>query len=243
MNDISILLVERSQADLSYTRACLSKAPGLHIIGACTDSASAIAFIRIHHPDLVICEMVLCGSDGLSLLRHLPTDGKRPIFLLTSAIASDLILQDAQSLGADYFLIKPYNADQLTDTVHALQRRRQMLATALPQTNQPRQIHRLLTETGFTSNAHGYHYLVTAISLLLNEPDMMSSLTKRLYVEIAARHQTSAACVERNMRHAIHVTCRRMGMPELSNGAMLRMLMRILKQEASAGSQSAMRIR
>ena len=67
-------------------------------------------------------------------------------------------------------------------------------------------ISRLLTEIGVPGNLLGCAYLRTALSLLLREPALSRTLTRSLYPRVAAQHATTAACVERAIRHAIAQT-------------------------------------
>ena len=64
-------------------------------------------------------------------------------------------------------------------------------------------ISRLLTEIGVPGNLLGCAYLRTALSLLLQEPALSRTLTRSLYPRVAQEHQTTPACVERAIRHAI----------------------------------------
>ena len=50
----------------------------------------------------------------------------------------------------------------------------------------------------------GYEYLREAIELVLKDESYLRSVTKRLYPEIAIKHDTTATKVERSIRHAIH---------------------------------------
>lgn len=230
MEDINILLVERTKTDLQQTRAYLASNPMFHIIGSCTSVEQAYALSRIHQPDLIICELILFGADGLSLLRRLSQTPDRPSFLLTSSLTSDPVLQNATASGVDYFLHKPYLPQQLIEavTMIACHRRPKCLPA---RESDFHGIYRLLIQSGYTSNTHGFHYLATGIHLVLENPELLSNLTKLLYVQIAERHDTRASRVERDIRHAIRVTSARTGMPTLSNGTMIRSLIRALQKE------------
>lgn len=74
-----------------------------------------------------------------------------------------------------------------------------------------RQIGQLLARIGIPRNLLGYTYLHTGLSLLLADPSLGRTLTRSLYPQIAARHQTSASGVERAIRHAIAQTFARDG--------------------------------
>ena len=67
-------------------------------------------------------------------------------------------------------------------------------------------ISRLLTEIGVPGALLGCAYLRTALALLLREPALSRTLNRSLYPRVADQHATTAACVERAIRHAIAQT-------------------------------------
>lgn len=233
MDSTSILLVERTQADLRRTRSYLARDPSLNVIGGCTAAEHAYAFCCLHHPDLVVCELVLAGADGLSLLHRLNRQPDRPLFLLTSGLASDSVLQSATESGVDYFLRKPYAPEQLIEAIDLLHRQKQS-ANPIGSAPLSRDIYRLLVQRGYTSNMHGFHYLATGVHLGMENPELLSNLTKQLYVQIAEIHHTLASRVERDIRHAIQITCARTGAPQFTNGVMIRRLIRAMCTDSNS---------
>ena len=77
-------------------------------------------------------------------------------------------------------------------------------------------ISRLLSDIGMPANLLGYAYLRTALTLLLQEPELTHFISRRLYPRVAQAHSVSASSVERAIRHAISQTFARGG------GAMYR---------------------
>ena len=63
--------------------------------------------------------------------------------------------------------------------------------------NTTRQTLRLL---GINHSYKGYAYLICAIFLVINNPDILTNICKGLYIEIACQFDTSAFCAERNIR-------------------------------------------
>ena len=67
-------------------------------------------------------------------------------------------------------------------------------------------VSRLLAEIGVPGNLLGCAYLRTALTLLLEEPALGRTISRNLYPRVAETHQTTPACVERAIRHAIAQT-------------------------------------
>ena len=66
-------------------------------------------------------------------------------------------------------------------------------------------ITKMLHELGIPAHIKGYQYLRDAISMCVEDPTMMNSITKVLYPAIARKNKTTASRVERAIRHAIEV--------------------------------------
>jgi two-component system response regulator (stage 0 sporulation protein A) len=66
-----------------------------------------------------------------------------------------------------------------------------------------RQMSEMIISLGIPCNVKGFKYLREAILLTVKKPDIINSITKELYPAIAQSHHTSAARVERAIRHAI----------------------------------------
>ena len=63
----------------------------------------------------------------------------------------------------------------------------------------------MIHEIGVPAHIKGYQYLREAIIMSVEDPSMISSITKILYPTIAKRFQTTPSRVERAIRHAIEV--------------------------------------
>ncbi len=63
----------------------------------------------------------------------------------------------------------------------------------------------MIHEIGVPAHIKGYQYLREAIMMSVEDPTMISSITKILYPTIAKRFQTTPSRVERAIRHAIEV--------------------------------------
>jgi two-component system, OmpR family, response regulator len=100
---------------------------GLKLAGFAVDHAASAesgrAALAAEHFDLAVVDIGLPGADGLTLVRHLRAEGRAmPILVLTARYA----LQDkirAFDLGADDFLMKPFEQAELAARCKALIRR------------------------------------------------------------------------------------------------------------------------
>jgi len=88
------------------------------------DGRAALEEIRQHRPSLVLLDIMMPVMDGWSVmeeLRLLP-EGERPRVIVVSARASMRDREKAAELGADAFIPKPFNVDDLLAVVDGLKR-------------------------------------------------------------------------------------------------------------------------
>src|SRR5215207_4758202 len=99
-------------------------------VSVARDGQSGLGIARDNPPDLVVLDWMLPGLDGLEVCRRLRAASEVPILLLTARGGVPDRVTGLDS-GADDYLVKPFNFDELLARVRALLRRRQ--ATAAPQ--------------------------------------------------------------------------------------------------------------
>jgi two-component system response regulator MprA len=97
-------------------------------VDTAADGPAALASARDNPPDLVVLDWMLPGMDGLEVCRRLRAGGEMPILLLTAKTGVPDRVTGLDS-GADDYLVKPFNFDELLARVRALLRRRQRTAT------------------------------------------------------------------------------------------------------------------
>lgn len=117
-----ILIIEDDEAILKLLRRGLAYEG--YQVDTAMDGHSGLNLARDEHPDLVILDWMLPGMDGLEVCRRLRVAGNVPILMLT---AKDTIQDRVQGLdaGADDYLVKPFELDELLARIRALLRRTQ----------------------------------------------------------------------------------------------------------------------
>jgi two-component system response regulator MprA len=117
-----ILIIEDDEAIVKVLRRGL--AYDGYQVDASYDGETGLMTARENTPDLVILDWMLPGMDGLDVAQRLRTIGNVPILILT---AKDTIQDRVQGLdaGADDYMVKPFELDELLARVRALLRRTQ----------------------------------------------------------------------------------------------------------------------
>ncbi len=89
---------------------------------------SASAALATEHFDLLVVDVGLPGEDGLALVRRLRSRGSTQPVLILTARDTLAIKVEALNLGADDFLLKPFEQDELIARCRALIRRANLYA-------------------------------------------------------------------------------------------------------------------
>ena len=87
------------------------------------DGESALDEAGVFAPDAVVLDLGLPKLDGVEVCRRLRTEGDVPILILTARDALDARVEGLDS-GADDYLVKPFEREELLARIRALLRRR-----------------------------------------------------------------------------------------------------------------------
>src|SRR5262245_35427920 len=94
------------------------------------DSKEAFALVAENPPDLVVLDWMLPGMSGLEICRRIRQTDDMPILMLTAkGTLEDKV--DGLDSGADDYLVKPFQPEEMLARVRALLRRRQPQSAAL----------------------------------------------------------------------------------------------------------------
>jgi DNA-binding response OmpR family regulator len=135
-----VLVVDDEPNIIDLARLCLEK-EGFRVKGI-ADGPAALQAVEQLRPAFMVLDVMLPGIDGFEVCRRLrAANNPLPILLLTARDEDvDKIL--GLELGADDYLIKPFNPRELAARVKAILRRGEWK----PQTNKPMQITDMLID-------------------------------------------------------------------------------------------------
>lgn len=119
---------------------------------------------------------------------------------------------ECADLGTMYFMQKPVDPPLLVYRIRQTARPRRRTGSLCAQLDAPEPAPTLesvvtdvIHEIGVPAHIKGYQYLREAIMLAIDDMDVINSVTKVLYPEVARKFNTTPSRVERAIRHAIEV--------------------------------------
>ena len=202
----------------------------MEVVGIACNGEEACKLIPECEPDIVILDVIMPYLDGIAVLERINAMmlERRPLFVMLSAVGQDKITEQALALGAEYYIVKPFDMETLVNRIRQLKsvtssennssnNNRTVsspVATKplLPKTkgmvtghNLEAEVTSVIHEIGVPAHIKGYQYLRDAIIMVINDMDILNSITKQLYPSIAKQYNTTPSRVERAIRHAIEV--------------------------------------
>ena len=219
---IKIVIADDNKEFCDIVSEYIHKQDDMEISGVANDGLEALDLISKTEPDIVVLDIIMPHLDGLGVLEMLnSTDSEavRPKVIVLSAVGQDKITQKAINLGADYYIVKPFDLKIL------IQRMRELVGdesgevnhNSLPAFNETSvsngsrnssleaDVTNIIHEIGVPAHIKGYQYLREAIIMVVYDIELLSGITKELYPNIAEKFNTTPSRVERAIRHAIEV--------------------------------------
>ena len=120
MRRFRILVVDDEERILNFLSTKL-KASGYEVLTA-GNGIEGLEQAQAQEPDLVVLDLLMPKMDGLEMLKQLRTFSPVPVIILTAKGADTDRIKGLQ-LGADDYLPKPFNPDELVARIEAIRRR------------------------------------------------------------------------------------------------------------------------
>ena len=128
MEKLNIAIADDNERMLRLLADIVESDEELSVVGTARDGEEAYQVIREKEPDVVLLDIVMPKLDGLGVLERINHDRtlkKHPAFIMISAIGQERITDNSFDLGADYYIMKPFDSKELVARVKAVLRRYQ----------------------------------------------------------------------------------------------------------------------
>lgn len=216
IQELTVLLIEDDIEACNEIQNYIDRLDDISLVGITDDSNKALDLVKYYIPDAIILDLELRQGGGnglifLSKLHDLNLD-KLPYVLITTQNTSNVTLEAARQLGADFIISKyesDYSGQKPVELLRMMRNAIQRHSTpdSTPHTSPADQnrkltirIQRELNAVGISPKAIGFQYLTDAIMLAINDPG------PNLSAKIAEKYNKTSSSVERAMQNAINRT-------------------------------------
>ncbi len=155
--------------------------------------------------DLIVMDILLKEVDGISILEHLLTLEKKIPVIITTEYNMPYLLQNAKTLGINYYMLKPINLNSLRSRIFlsASNHKEDLEKQRIEETELEFKISFLLHKLGISSKMKGYRYLKKGIGLLYKTPEGNYNLTNYTYKYLANYYNSTKDAIEKSIRVSI----------------------------------------
>ncbi|MGU5952101.1 response regulator [Klebsiella pneumoniae] len=127
-NNKNLIIVAEDDSDIASILTSYLEKAGMKTLIA-EDGEQAISLTRLHKPDLLLLDIHLPVYDGWNVLSTLRRETNVPVIMVT-ALAQDVDKLMGLRLGADDYVIKPFNPLEVIARVEAVLRRTRLVEEA-----------------------------------------------------------------------------------------------------------------
>lgn len=230
-NPIRVLIADDNREFVEILKEYINRQDDMHLVGVAYNGLEALDLIHNENPDIMILDIIMPHLDGLGVLERLHVETARPRVIILTAFGQENMTHRAVSLGADYYILKPFDLETLGKRIRQLQEKESLIsssenssmnmnashnnyvltvvppAVASPSVGKGLEVEvtRMIHQMGVPAHVKGYQYLRDAIVSVIQDVALLGAVTKELYPSIAKRYQTTPSRVERAIRHAIEL--------------------------------------
>jgi len=230
LNRIDVVLADDNREFVGLLEEYFNNQADMNVVGVAYNGNDVLKVLEERIPDILILDIIMPHLDGLAVLEKIQAMRltPQPKIIMLTAFGQEEITKKAVELGASYYILKPFDMDVLAQRVRQMFNHKTATFTPVVKTsstptsmirgrNLDASITNIIHEIGVPAHIKGYLYLREAITMVYNDVELLGSITKVLYPDIAKKFNTTASRVERAIRHAIEVAWSRGNLDSISS--------------------------
>lgn len=225
--NVRIVLVDDNREFCQLLEEYLNEQEAFTVVGVAYNGVDGLKLVKEKEPDVLILDLIMPHLDGIGVMEEMArvnmvNDVKT---IILTAFGQEEVTKRVVELGANYYIMKPFDLDKLVDRIHQMMNPPKGSSSGYaisknPSTKKPIDLNVRITEVmhhlGVPAHIKGYIYLREAIELVINDIEFLGAVTKELYPSVAEKYNTTPSRVERAIRHAIEVSWDRGNVAALS---------------------------
>ncbi len=244
---VKVLIVDDNKEFCEVLKDYLDEQENLEVVGVSYNGEEALEKVKEKEPNILLLDIIMPVLDGIGVLEKLKCEemqGYNPKIIMLTAFGHEDITQKAVDLGANYYILKPFNMEILVKRINQMYYglenennyensldKKNIKSEFIEYSNHlndkykteangkydesllsrdlEAEVTNIIHEIGVPAHIKGYLYLREAIMMVIEDIDLLGSVTKELYPKIAEKYITTPSRVERAIRHAIEVAWNR----------------------------------
>lgn len=191
----------------------------IKVIWTANNGQECLDMLKQERPDILLLDIIMPHLDGIGVLEtlHETNQMKDMQIMMLTAFGQENVMSQAASLGASYYMLKPFEFGRLIAQIFNIVGMQKVNGGssvaqnigAVSQRDLETTITSIIKEIGVPPHIKGYVFLREGIQLVHDDAELLNSVTKVLYPEIAKKYNTTPSRVERAIRHAVEVAWKR----------------------------------
>ena len=120
MEKLNVAIADDNEKMVEILGKMIDEDKELELVGKAHNGEEICNIIREKEPDVVVLDIIMPKVDGLSVMEKVSHDQemkKHPSFIIVSAVGQERITEDAFNLGADYYMLKPFDNQMLLNRI------------------------------------------------------------------------------------------------------------------------------
>ncbi|MHB8065612.1 MAG: response regulator [Ruminiclostridium sp.] len=219
MNKIKILIADDNLLVTQKLFDKLNEYEDFEIIIS-RDGIETIELMNKEKPDVVLLDIIMPKLDGIGVLEYAQINIRenKPVFIIFSAISQENYISRVMNLGANYYILKPFDEDVIASRIRQLysdKDKEQYIKTENQTSNlakKPKNSYddelmvlatKYMREYGLKAHMTGYCYIRDIITTSFDYYCQTDTIPKGIYRTIANKNNVSVQKVERAIRNCI----------------------------------------
>lgn len=202
---IRLLIAQEDERALAALTEYFDSSADFELVGTTTDGRRAVELFERYRPEAFVLGVVLPSCDGVTVLETVRLGSCAVV--ATGGANERRFAALAMNAGAGYYLAEPFEPQTLERRLKSLVAEKKSARRGYDPAHAAaeQRISEIFMTVGIPAHIKGYQFLREAVKMAVETPEIINSITKRLYPEVAERFSTSPSKVERAIRHAIEV--------------------------------------
>ena len=121
-SNIKVMILDDNKEFVKLLETYVNTQDDMEVIVTDYDGKNAVELVKTFKPDVLLIDIIMPEKDGLVVLEELSknSDVKVPLIIVMSAIGQEKITQKAITLGATYYVVKPFDMATLVERLREL---------------------------------------------------------------------------------------------------------------------------